>query len=292
MDVEVAGNSAALDAEDLHIQPEGFLLELSLDWIALRASENVHRFLGESHVTLIDEPLGRFVQSQPLHDLRNLFSRLSGTSGIARAYQVRLVDDRPRFDIAFQISGGRVLLEAIESPTRKMGEAIGSVVGLIDGLAGLAGPALYDAAARRMRALTGFDYVAYVDCDGVLLAESRRAGMSTASEASVPPRANLLPRLVANVAAQPVPVFPRMPRDRAGAAALLRSPRFAERDQLIADGIASTMRVPARLDGQTVGCFECDHSSPRKPHLELHAAAELFAQMFAMRVEIDRLRNG
>ena len=59
---------------------------------------------------------------------------------------------------------------------------------------------------------------------------------------------------------------------------------------MIADRIASTMRVPARLDGRTVGCFECDHSSPRKPHLELHAAAELFAQMFAMRAEIDGLR--
>ncbi len=59
------------------------MLELSLDWIVLRASENIHRLLGESHVTVIDEPLGRFVQSQALHDLRNLFSRLSGTTGIA-----------------------------------------------------------------------------------------------------------------------------------------------------------------------------------------------------------------
>ena len=67
------------------IQPCGYLLELSLDWIVLRASENIHHLLGESHVTLIDEPLGRFVHSQALHDLRNLFSRLSGTTGIGRA---------------------------------------------------------------------------------------------------------------------------------------------------------------------------------------------------------------
>jgi light-regulated signal transduction histidine kinase (bacteriophytochrome) len=46
------------------IQEGSYLLELSLDWIVLRASENVHRLLGESHVTLIDEPLGRFVKAQ------------------------------------------------------------------------------------------------------------------------------------------------------------------------------------------------------------------------------------
>src|SRR5580765_5455318 len=93
-------------AEDARIQSAGYLLELSLDWIVLRASENVHRLLGESHVTLIDEPLGRFVHSQALHDLRNLFSRLSGTTGIGRAYAVRLTNDPDLVDIAFQLSDG------------------------------------------------------------------------------------------------------------------------------------------------------------------------------------------
>ena len=75
------------------IQSGAYLLELSLDWIVLRASENIHQLLGESHVTLINEPLGKFVHSQALHDLRNLFSRLSGTTGITRAYRIRLTSD-------------------------------------------------------------------------------------------------------------------------------------------------------------------------------------------------------
>ena len=53
--------------EDVRIQQGSYLLELSLDWIVLRASENVHHLLGESHVTLIEEPLGRFVHAQALH---------------------------------------------------------------------------------------------------------------------------------------------------------------------------------------------------------------------------------
>ena len=59
----------------MRVQQGAYLLELSLDWIVLRASENIHHLLGESHVTLIDEPLGKFVHAQALHDLRNLFSQ-------------------------------------------------------------------------------------------------------------------------------------------------------------------------------------------------------------------------
>src|SRR5881394_3464108 len=120
--------------EGVRIQAGAYLLELSLDWIVLRASENIHHLLGESHVTLIDEPLGRFVHNQALHDLRNLFSRLSGTTGIARAYAVRLTDERDLVDVAFQVSGGRVLLEALPS-AGTFGEAFGTVAGLVAGLA-------------------------------------------------------------------------------------------------------------------------------------------------------------
>ena len=41
-------------SDELQIQPAGFLIVLSLDWIVLRASENIDDFLGESHVTLIE----------------------------------------------------------------------------------------------------------------------------------------------------------------------------------------------------------------------------------------------
>src|SRR3954453_11348836 len=146
---------------EVRVQQGAYFLELSLDWIVLRASENVHHLLGESHVTLIGEPLGRFVHSQALHDLRNLFARLSGTTGIGRAYAVRLTNDPDLVDIAFQLSDGRVLLEAVPS-SGTYGEAFGTVGGLIAGLANSRGQALLDAGARRMRALTGYDRVTLV----------------------------------------------------------------------------------------------------------------------------------
>jgi len=171
-------NDMAADARGdpgARFQPSGYLLELSFDWIVLRASENVHHLLGESHVTLIDEPLGRFVHAQALHDLRNLFSRLSGTTGIGRAYAVRLTDDHDLVDVAFHLVDGHVLLEAIPS-SGCFGECFGSVGGLIAGLGNNHGQALLDGGARRMRALTGYDRVT-LSC-GERRAESSRGAFA------------------------------------------------------------------------------------------------------------------
>jgi light-regulated signal transduction histidine kinase (bacteriophytochrome) len=271
---------------DSGIQPSGYLLELSLDWIVLRASENVHHLVGESHVTLIEEPLGRFVHAQALHDLRNLFSRLSGTTGICRAYRIRLTDEPDLFDIAFQQSGSRVILEAVPSEVDGLGECLSAVGGLADGLAGESGAELLDAAARRMRALTAFDRVT------LLVGESK----ATSDRSGVPfrPGANAtlsddFPALVADSTQQPVPIFPRRDQDAAAAAALLRAPSADQAAELAERGFASTMRIPVIFDGKPIGEFRLAHTRPRRPSFEMHAAAELFAQLFAMRWEIDRL---
>jgi light-regulated signal transduction histidine kinase (bacteriophytochrome) len=270
------------------IQPSGYLLELSLDWIVLRASENIHHLLGESHVTLIDEPLGEFVKAQAVHDLRNLFSRLSATTGIARAYRIRLTDGGELFDIAFQQQEDRVILEAVESPAEGLGEALTAVGGLADGLGGASGSKRLDAAARRMRALTNFDRV-------TLLAGKAKA---TSSRTGVPFRAGAnatlskdVPPLVADSSAAVVPVFPRDDPDSAIGIALLRAPSAGQLAELTERGFASTMRVPAVLHGETIGEFRLAHTKPRRPDLEVHAAAELFAQLFAMQLEIDRLKG-
>ena len=87
---------------------------------------------------LIDEPLGRFVHAQPLHDLRNLFSRLSGTTGIARAYGVRLTDE-PRYSTSPSSSATAASSSKAVPLGRKFGEGFGAVGGLIAGLPEAAG---------------------------------------------------------------------------------------------------------------------------------------------------------
>ena len=275
--------------DEAGIQDGGYLLELSPDWIVCRASENIHHLLGESHVTLIEEPLGRFVHAQALHDLRNLFSRLSGTTGIARAYRVRLTDERELHDIAFQHSGDRVILEAVPSPADGVGESLSAVGGLAAGLSRESGQALLDAAARRMRALTAFDRATLLV--GKSKATSDRRGVPFRSGANAT-LSDDLPALVANGDGAAMPIFPRQDDDSKVATALLHAPSAEQQAELAERGFGSTMRVPVMLDGEKIGEFRLAHIKPRRPNFEVHAAAELFAQLFAMRLEIDRLKNG
>jgi light-regulated signal transduction histidine kinase (bacteriophytochrome) len=270
------------------IQPCGYLIELSLDWIVLRASENIHHLLSESHVTLIDEPLGNFVHSQALHDLRNLFSRLSANTGIARAYRVRLTDDPDLFDIAFQTLDDRVILEAVPSPRNGIGETLSAVGGLAAGLAGESGPALFEVAARRMRALTAFNRVTLLVGDAK--ATSSRTGVPF-REGANESLSDGFPALVSDSTAATTPIFPRDDEDSAAAMALLCAPSVDQCAELSERGFASTMRIPVTTGGEKIGEFRLAHTTPRQPNFERHAAAELFAQMFAMRLELDRATN-
>ncbi|MGN6590001.1 MAG: hypothetical protein ACTHKE_06910 [Sphingomicrobium sp.] len=269
-------------ADDVAVQSGVYFLELSLDWIVLRASENIHHLLGESHVTLIDEPLGKFVHAQALHDLRNLFSRLSATTGIARAYAVRLTDDPDLVDIAFQQSDGCVLLEAVPS-AGCFGECFGSVGGLIAGLSNARGQALLDGAARRMRALTGYDRVTLI-CGNESAESSRGAFAGTAATEAT------MPMLIRDAQAGAVGVFPRETEDSSAGDALMRACDDEERERLQAEGVRAVLRVPFSVDGIS-GEFRCANRTARHPSFELHAAAELFAQLVVMRLELDRLRS-
>ena len=277
---EYAGERQRTDGA--RVQTGAYLLELSLDWIVLRASENIHHLLGESHVTLIDEPLGRFVHSQALHDLRNNFSRLSGTTGIGRAYGVRLTNDPDVVDIAFHLSENRILFEAVPSVS-PFGAKFGTVGGLIAGLADVRGQALLDGGARRMRALTGHDRVTLVCGDSG--AENSRGAFSAPANMSIE-----LPAIVADADAQGVTVFPHGDASEPIDDALMSSPDGEALAALRTTGVRSSLRVFFNGDG-VAGEFRCESRTECEASFELHAAAELFAQLFALRLEIDRLKG-
>jgi light-regulated signal transduction histidine kinase (bacteriophytochrome) len=268
--------------EGERVQAGVFLLELSPDWVVRRASENIAELLGHSAQRLIDQPLANFVNTQALHDLRNLFARLSGTMGIARAYGVRLTGSNGAADIAFQQVEGRVLLEAVPS-AGTFGECFGTVAGLIDGLSKARGGALLDGAARRMRALTGYDRITLV-CDGQTAVSSRGSFGAPAAMSDV------LAMIIGDTAAGDVGIYPAKSSQTTVEHALMGSGDDQLLHRLRADGIRATLRVPFSDDGIS-GEFRCDSRSPRSPNFELHAAAELFAQLVSLRLQLDRLKN-
>lgn len=263
---------------EAQVQPAGFVLELSPDWLILRASENVHKFLGQYHVRMVGEPISAFTLAQSLHDLRNSLSRQRSSSGIARSYRVRLVDEPRHFDIAFQLLDSTIVLEGVPSEDQGFGEALGSVSRLIEGLQARDRQSMLEGAARRMRALTGFDRVQLsLDAEA---AESSRAKLAPL-EIDDP-----LPAIVADSHCEPVALFPRDQDDREIEHALLRSPSAAQLEALRKAGARSVLTIPIFRDGQRIGQFRCDNQSLRPPSFELHAAAELFAQVFA--IHLDR----
>ena len=255
------------------VQQAGFLLELSGDWIVLRASENVHKFLGEYHVRMVGEPLAKFTLAQPLHDLRNSLSRQRSASGIARAYRVRLTESQNYLDISFQQLDGRYLLEGVMS-AESFGASMGTISRLLDGI----GSCDEAAVARRMRALCGFDRVLLASKDGSLRADCSRS--------SFPQRGSDglydLPAIVADVNSAPVAVHPRSPNAGAASAALMRAPSAGQVERLKELGVRSMLSLPVIQDREVTGMFSCDSQTAVPPCFETHAAAELFAQVCAM----------
>ena len=230
-------------------------------------------FLSEYHQRLVGEPLSEFTLAQPLHDLRNSLARQRGSSGIARAYRVHLFDEPRHFDIAFQSLEDTILIEGLPSMEEGVGDSLGSVSRLIEGLGKSERKAMLEDGARRMRALTGFDRTVLVaGGDRVESSRTRLAGLAVTG---------ILPAIVANSSSEPVGLFPskaKEPVDRA----LLRSPTLQQLEELKSAGISSTLRVPVVRDGHEIGYFQCENRSARTPSFELHAAAELFAQIFGM----------
>ena len=261
---------------DAQVQSAGFVLELTPDWLILRASENVHKFLGEYHSRVIGEPMSDFTLAQPLHDLRNSLSRLRSSSGIARCYRVRLIDEPRYFDLAFQLLDSTIVLEGLPSLENGIGESLGSISRLIGGLDSGNRDAMLEGAARRMRALTGFDRVTLTLSGGTIdSSRSKYPELSISGE---------LPAIVADSACEPVALFPRQSDDRDIEHALLRSPSAGQLGELRDSDVRSVLTVPIVRDGETIGTFRCDNRTVRPPSFELHAAAELFAQVFAMQL--------
>jgi hypothetical protein len=96
-----------------------------------------------------------------------------------------------------------------------------------------------------------------------------------------------LPVIIADRDADGVSMFPRKVEETSANASLMRAPGEKQRNKLEARGVRAILRVPF-----VAGEFCCESRSPRKPNFELHAAAELFAQMFALRLELDQTKNG
>jgi light-regulated signal transduction histidine kinase (bacteriophytochrome)/CheY-like chemotaxis protein len=294
------------DREPIHIlgaiQPFGFLLALSNDWLVARASANVADFIGQAPDALIGQPLVQIFTSDAVHAIRNRLSLLRGEDGVERLLDRDLRGDGRRYDLALHFSGGQVVIEA-EPAQDDAGDAAGTVRGMISRLDSSGTmETFFREGARQVRALTGFDRVMVYRFDesgaGEVVGEAVRPGFGSFlglhyPASDIPAQARILYvrnlfRIIANVGATPVPIVPA--RNERGAPldlslSVLRAVSPIHIEYLTNMGVAASLSISIVIDGKLWGLFACHHYTPRLPALERRALAELFGQMFAMKLE-------
>src|SRR5690606_12114337 len=185
--VEVAVDLTNCDREPIHllgaIQPFGFLVAVTSDWVVARASQNLGDFVGVDAESALGQPLTAIFEVDALHAIRNRITMLRGPDAVERLFGLRLVADGPAFDVATHFSGSLVVIEA-EPARSEASETANQVRMLISRLAqtdSMSG--FLREAARQVRAMTGFDRVMVYRFDhtgsGEVVAEALRAGVDS-----------------------------------------------------------------------------------------------------------------
>ena len=295
------------DREPIHqlgaIQPIGFLLALSSDWMIARASANVARFFGRPAEQMIGLPLRDVLTPAAIHGLRNRVAMLRGPDSVERIFGCALIDGHTPFDIAVHMSKGQIIIEAEPGSSDDHGDVTGTVRSMITRLDQADSmETFFREGARQIRALTGFDRVMVYrfaqDGSGEVVAEAVKPGIGSFlglhyPHTDIPAQArelykrNLL-RIITDVNAEPVPIIPA--RDERGepidlSLAMLRSVSPIHIEYLKNMGVDASMSVSIIVEGRLWGLFACHHYSTRCPTFERRSVSELFAQMFSMRLE-------
>ena len=288
------------------IQPCGFLLGLSDEWVVLHASANTREFLGRDAPELIGGQAGDHICVEAIHDLRNRLALLRSPDAVERVFRCALLGDERLFDVAIHRSGTTIILEGQPSSGRNYGDVTATVSGMIlrlDGARDLAG--LLDAGTRQMRALTGFDRVSIIrlpdDGPGSIVAECARAriastiGEAFAADATTRERYRRRRlHVIADTGALPIAVLSDRlladaPLDLS--LAMLRVGSAPRISALRAREVGAAMMLSLIVDGKLWGLIDCQHHFARSPGFERRSMADLFTQMFAMRIEISELKS-
>ncbi|WP_230292025.1 HWE histidine kinase domain-containing protein [Croceicoccus sp. Ery5] len=305
MNYQDTGGSGAVDLtncdrEPIHIpgsiQPFGFLLALNGDWVVERAA-NTQPFMDIDPRGLIGMSAATIFLPQAITLLRERLSALRGEDAVERMFSVRLMADKPKFDVALHLSGRSIVIEC--EPAK--GDEI-EVSSMVRGMVARLGAteqvsAILREGARQLRMLTGFDRVKVYrfdpDGSGEVVAEALEPGVDSFlglhfPASDIPQQARALYvrnffRIIADVSDTPCPVEPverAEPLDLS--MSLFRAVSPIHIEYLRNMGVGASLSVSIVVDGKFWGLFACHHYAPRLPSFAERSAAELFGQMFSL----------
>ncbi len=295
------------DREPIHIlgaiQPFGFLIALSSDWLISRVSANIAGLLGQTPEDLLGTALSQWIGAEAMHSIRNRMTMLRGEDAAERMFGIALDPGGRRYDIALHMAAGGLVLEFEPSPTSGEGDPTGTIrqmMNRLDQAETLL--AFFREGARQVRALTGFDRVMVYRFDdtgsGEVVAEAARSGIGSFlglhyPATDIPQQARTLYvrnifRIIADVAATPVPIVPQINAHGAPldlSLSVLRAVSPIHIEYLTNMGVGASLSLSIVIDGKLWGLFACHHYGARLPGLERRSVCELFGQMFAMKLE-------
>lgn len=259
------------------------MLLVGPDWRIHTVSANVGMLGDHRPADLISQPLAELVGSRAIHSLRNRLAWLSSDESEVHDFGVQWGD--VTLDVRAIREDETYLIEAELAVEPRLPDAIGMVRSMTDRLSGNNPSSLAEQAARQLCALTGFDRIGLVGRNGEIVASAGRQMRPLGPQK--PLEANELPRLVADRDAEGVPLVGDDTNPLLAKAAFL-APGEGQRQSLEAEGAASSMSFPLRIDGQLVGMIHARHPSPRRCGAERRSIAHLFAERLAARM----VRNG
>ncbi|KHL26338.1 hypothetical protein PK98_07745 [Croceibacterium mercuriale] len=314
------------DREPIHklgsIQGFGALIALNADWIVAHRSANLAAVLRRPTAPAIGGRLGEYFAAPAMQFLRTAAGQLDEDTGVAgdgkddatdlvsRLFGVDLLGDGVLFDLAVHRSGSLLIVEL--EPGEGAGELhhSGGLRSLMQRLSRHSDVAdLCAEAARQMKVLLGFDrvmvYRFHADGSGEVIAEAREQHLEAFlnlryPHTDIPAQAralylrNLL-RIIADVDAAPVPIEPE---HALGGEAVdlslstLRAVSPIHIEYLKNMGVSASLSISIVVKGKLWGLFACHHYAPRTLPYSLRTTAELFAQLFALQLEVAIASSG
>jgi light-regulated signal transduction histidine kinase (bacteriophytochrome) len=283
--------TAEPDSARAEIQPAGFLIALDQDWRVRHVSENIGDHFADFGRRMTGQPLADFFGAAAVHALRNQLALTRDPSGTARLFSLFFAGVPKPFDVALHQADRTILLEALPAAHLEAGDPVGAVRDLSARLGRHKDlPSLLADGAHQLRALTGFDRVVLFRCTKGGLEPVAEDSRQSAPPAAIPPVVEERLRMVCDSAAPGVALDP--PAD-AGLVdgCILCGCGENERETAKANGAAASLTIPIRSGETAWGVALGLNRSPRRPMLDRLAAAELFAEMLAMRIEICELKG-
>lgn len=257
------------------IQPCALLLLVGPDWQVETVSANV-AMLGDCRpATVVGQPLADLIGSKAIHTLRNRLSWLSSDESEVQDFGVQWGDIT--VDVRAAREEDYYLVEAELAVEARLPDGIGMVRSMSDRLSGEVPRELAGQAMRQLAALTGFERIMLTDRSGSVIAANQDPATRISNG-----KINLT-HLIADRDAEPVPMIGNED-SRLLARAAYRAPAGSECAELEQLGIAATMALPLRIDGELVGAVHAHHSSPRRISAERRSVAHLFAERLVARM--------